>query len=61
MRKLKGNKTRLFGMAVAVLGVVEMYVREVIQVEYQGLVLMGIGVAIVILRELTDTPAGRSE
>jgi uncharacterized protein YjeT (DUF2065 family) len=61
MRKLKGNKTRLFGAAIAVLGVVELYVREVISPGYQGMVLMGIGVAIVILRELTDTPAGRSE
>jgi len=61
MRKLKGNKTRILGAAVAVLGVVEMYVREVVPPEYQGMVLMGIGVAIVIFRELTNTPAGKSE
>lgn len=61
MLKVKGNRTRVFGTAILVLGVVESYAREVIPPEYQGMVLMGIGVAVIILRELTTTPPGKSK
>jgi hypothetical protein len=35
-----------------------MYAREVIPADYQGYVLMGIGISIIILRQLTTTPPG---
>ncbi len=56
----KGNKTRLFGTAILILGVVQQYAREVIPAEWQGWALTGIGVAIIVLRELTTTPPGES-
>ncbi len=55
---LKGKRTVLFGTAITILGVVELYVREVVSIDYQGHVLMGIGIAVVILRAVTTTPLG---
>lgn len=57
-RWLKGNRTRLFGATIAILGVVETYAREVVPDEYQGMVLMAVGIAIIILRQITTTPPG---
>lgn len=56
---LKGNRTRIFGTAVLCLGVVEQYAREIVPTDYQGYLLAAVGIAIIILRELTNTPAGR--
>ena len=60
MKLFKGNRTRAFGTLILVLGVVEQYAREVIPDAYQGLVLMGTGIAIIILRQITTTPPGES-
>lgn len=56
---LKGQRTRILGTLIMILGVIEMYAREVIPDAYQGFVLMGIGIAIIILRQLTNTPPGK--
>jgi hypothetical protein len=58
MKWLKGQRTRLFGTIVSILGVVELYAREVIPDAYQGYILMGIGIAVIILRQITTTPPG---
>lgn len=58
MRLFKGNRTRLFGTAILILGVVEQYAREVIPAEWQGVTLMGVGIAVIILRQVTSTPPG---
>lgn len=58
MRWLKGNRTRIVGALIAILGVVEMYAREVIPADYQGLVLMSIGILMIVLRQITTTPPG---
>jgi membrane-bound ClpP family serine protease len=57
---LKGNRTRIVGALIAILGVVEMYAREVIPADYQGLVLMSIGILMIVLRQVTDTPPGKA-
>lgn len=58
MRLFKGNRTRVFGALISILGVIEMYAREVIPADYQGYTLMAIGVAVIILRQVTTTPPG---
>jgi uncharacterized membrane protein len=59
-RYLKGNRTRLFGILLMILGVVEQYAREVVPQDKQGLVLMVIGIVVIILRQITTTPPGVS-
>lgn len=61
LRYLKGNRTRLFGILLMILGVVEQYAREVVPQEYQGMVLMAVGIAVIILRQITTTPPGASD
>lgn len=61
LRYLKGNRTRLFGTLLMILGVVEQYAREVVPQEYQGLVLMAVGIVVIILRQITTTPPGVSD
>jgi hypothetical protein len=58
MKLFKGNRTRLFGTVVMILGVVETYAREVIPEAYQGATLMVIGITVIILRQVTTTPPG---
>lgn len=58
MRWFKGQRTRIFGAIVSILGVVELYAREVIPDAYQGLTLMLIGIIVIILRQITTTPPG---
>ena len=58
MRLFKGNRTRVFGALISILGVVELYAREVIPDEYQGYTLMVIGIVVIVLRQLTTTPPG---
>lgn len=55
----KGQRTRILGTIIMILGVVETYAREVIPPDYQGLILMVIGIAIIILRQMTTTPPGK--
>ncbi len=62
MRFLKGHRTRIFALVVGILGIVELYEKQVIEslvpADYQGLVLMAIGVGIFVLRQMTTTPPG---
>lgn len=58
LRYLKGNRTRLFGVLLMILGVVEQYAREVVPQDKQGLVLMVVGIVVIILRQITTTPPG---
>lgn len=58
MKAFKGNRTRIFGSVIAILGLTETYAREVIPSEYQGLFLFVVGAAIIILRQITTTPPG---
>ena len=60
-RLFKGNRTRAFGTLVLILGVIEQYAREVFPEDWQGLILMTIGVVIIILRQVTTTAPGSSE
>ena len=55
----KGNRTRLLGTLIMILGVIELYAREIFPPEWQGYVLVTIGIAVIILRQLTTTPPGR--
>lgn len=57
---MKGNRTRLFGVSIMCLGVIEQYAREIVPAEWQGLLLTGVGMGVIILREFTTTPAGKS-
>lgn len=60
MKFLKGNRTRIFGSALAILGLAETYGRELVPEMYQGWFLFGIGVAVILLRQITTTPPGES-
>jgi hypothetical protein len=65
MRLLKGNRTRIFATIVGILGLVETaypdIVHHMVEPQYQGLVLLGIGVGIFLLRQITSTPPGARE
>lgn len=65
MNFLKGHRTRLFAIGVGVLGIVEMYdddiVRHLVPEQYQGLMLMVIGVGIFVLRQITTTAPGEKK
>lgn len=64
MKLFKGNRTRIFATLVGALGIVELYddeiVRHMVPESYQGLLMMGIGVGIFVLRQITTTPPGAS-
>jgi hypothetical protein len=51
---MKGWRTRLLGVLIGIGGLVQMY-QDVIPQKYVGPILLGLGVAVIILRELTDT------
>ena len=55
---LKGNRTRIVGAAVAILGLVEVYGREMVPEQYQGWTLFIAGALMIILRQITNTPPG---
>lgn len=60
---MKGNRTRLFGALVFAYGVLEALNPSLIAgafpAEYRGLIMAGIGIAVVILRQLTTTAPGK--
>ncbi len=58
---LKGYRTQLFGLMIAILGLLEQYAREVFPEEWQGFILLAVGIAIIILREITNTAPRRKE
>lgn len=56
----KGNRTRLFGTIIAVLGVIETQA-DVIPADWRGWVLMATGIAVIVLRQVTTTAPGAKE
>ncbi len=59
---MKGWKTILFGAAVAALGSIQLAdLATVIPAAYTGLVMAGVGAAIIALRTLTTGPVGTSQ
>lgn len=60
---MKGYKTVLFGVAVAVLGFLEGFkitdFAQFIPDQYEPLVISGIGFIVVLLRLVTTTPVGQ--
>ena len=61
MKFFKGNRTRIYGTGILILGVVQQYASDIIPDQYLGIVLAGVGIGVVILRELTNTAPGRSQ
>lgn len=57
----KGWKTVIFGVLLAVVGVLQQSgIEQLIPAQYQGLFVAGIGAAVVALRSITNTPLGSS-
>lgn len=61
MNMFKGYRTQVFGILLAILGVVQQYAREIFPDDTEGLVLMVTGILVVILRELTTSPPRKKE
>jgi hypothetical protein len=67
MNILKGWKTRALSGAVTVLGIAELFnpdlIADALGVGQQGraITIIAVGVLIFILRQITDTPAGKPE
>jgi hypothetical protein len=63
MTLLKGWRTRLLAVAVAILGMLELFAptmwSTLLPKEWQGWSTIGIAVAIYWLRQITTTPAGQ--
>lgn len=59
LKWLKGNRTRIIGAIISILGLVEVYGREIVPESYQGWALFTAGVLMVILRQITTTPPGQ--
>jgi hypothetical protein len=59
---LKGWRTRIFSLGVTALGLLETLdpytISSIVGYRWQGLVIIGIGLLVYALRELTDTPPG---
>jgi hypothetical protein len=59
---MKGYRTLLFSLAVAVVGVLQSFDwATVIPPEQAGVALTAVGIASAVLRFLTSTPVGASE
>ena len=58
---MKGWRTQAFGVLVAVLGVVQIYAPEVLPDAWRPWAMMAIGIAIIVLREITTTRPRRAE
>jgi hypothetical protein len=59
---MKGYRTLLFSLAVAVVGVLQSFDwTAVISPEHAGVALTAVGVASAVLRFFTSTPVGESE
>lgn len=60
---LKGQKTRIFGVLVILLGLLEALdpsmVATLVPVDYQWAITPAIGFLIIVLRQITTTPPGR--
>lgn len=57
----KGNRTRIVGAAIAILGLVETYVHEIVPPEWQPWTYVGIGITMILLRQITTTPPGERD
>lgn len=59
---LKGWRTRIFALAVGLLGLLETIdpymISSIVGYRWQGLVILGIGLLTYVLREFTDSPPG---
>lgn len=59
---MKGWRTLIFGIIVAVLGAVEAFDwASVVPQEFTGIVLLVVGMIITWLRKITDTSLGQSK
>ena len=59
---MKGWKTILFGALVAALGAIQAAdIATVVPPQWAGIVMAGIGAAIMALRAITTTPIGKPE
>lgn len=58
---LKGNRTRIIGAVIAILGLVETYAHEIVPAEWQPWTYVAIGVTMIILRQITTTPPGQRD
>lgn len=62
MKRRRNSKTYWLGALLIVLGAAQVYlpeVRESIPADWYPLILAGIGVAVMILREFTKDPVGK--
>jgi hypothetical protein len=60
--KIKGWRTILFSVAVALTGLAELTdAINLIAPEYNGLLLLAIGIGSALLRYLTNTPIGKDD
>ncbi len=59
--RIKGNRTRALGTALAIIGVLQAYIPQVMSERVSGVLMIIFGIAAVILRQYTNTPAGVSE
>ena len=61
----KGHRTRILAGFVGILGIVDLayadVINDLVPETYKSLVLMGIAIAIFVLRQLTTTPPGVKE
>ena len=59
---MKGYRTFILGAAVALLGTAQaLDWAQIVTAENAGVIVAGIGAAIMVLRALTNTAAGKSE
>lgn len=60
MNALKGNRTRILGLLIGIFGAVEMYAPEMLSGATGGLVTAIAGALVIFLRQITDTPPGKT-
>ena len=59
---MKGWKTIAFGALITALGSIQaVHLADIVPAPYVGIVMSGIGIAIMILRTVTNTPVTKSE
>ena len=58
---MKGWKTRGFGVIIVALGGIQAAdLVDIVPADHIGIVMAGIGLVVMVLREFTNTPAGKS-
>ena len=64
MKRRRNSKTYWLGTVLVVLGAVQVYlpeVRESIPADWYPIILAGVGVVVMILREFTKVPVGNPD